>query len=69
MGLFWLYAAFHAPFRSAAILTTAIFCGGLVVGRIVSLFNEGLPAPLLTFYVVAELVLVPVAWWVYRLDE
>lgn len=69
LGLFWLYAAFHAPFRSAAILTTAIFCGGLVAGRIVSLFNEGLPAPLLTFYVVAELVLVPVAWWVYRLDE
>ena len=69
LGLFWLYAAFHAPFRNAAILTTAIFSGGLVAGRIVSLFNEGLPAPLLVFYIAAELLLAPVAWWVYRLDE
>jgi hypothetical protein len=69
LGLFWLYAAFHAPFRNAAILTTAIFSGGLVAGRIISLFSEGFPAPLLAFYIVAELLLAPVAWWVYRLDE
>ena len=69
LGLFWLYAAFHAPFRNAAILTTAIFSGGLVAGRIISLFSEGFPAPLLALYLVAELLLAPVAWWVYRLDE
>jgi hypothetical protein len=45
-----LYAAFHAPFRNVGVLTTAIFSGGLVAGRILSLFNEGQPAPLLVFY-------------------
>jgi hypothetical protein len=69
LGLFWLYSAFHAPYRNVAILTTAIFSGGLVSGRMLSLLNEGQPAPLLTFYVAAELLLVPVALWIYRLDD
>jgi len=54
LGLFWLYSAFSEKYRDAAILTTIIFSGGLVVGRIISYFNEGQPAPLLTFYIFAH---------------
>jgi uncharacterized membrane protein len=69
LGLFWLYAAFHAPFRNVGVLTTAIFSGGLVAGRILSLLNEGQPAPLLIFYVLAELTLAPLAYWIYKIED
>ena len=69
LGLFWLYAAFSDKFRNMAVLTTAIFSGGLVTGRIISYFAEGLPAPLLTFYIFAEFALVPIAIWIYRLED
>lgn len=66
LGLFWLYAAFHAPYRDAAVLTTVVFCAGLVSGRLVSLLLDGRPAPLLLLYVGMELALVPVGLWVLR---
>lgn len=69
LGLFWLYAAFHAPYRNVAVLTTAIFSGGLVAGRILSLALDGPPAPLLVFYIAAELALAPLAYWVYTRDD
>jgi len=69
LGIFWLYAAFNDKYRNAAVLTTAIFAGGLVLGRIVSLFAEGQPAPLLTFYVIVEFLLTPVAIWIFKLEE
>jgi hypothetical protein len=69
LGLFWLYSAFNEKYRNVAILTTMIFSGGLVTGRIISYFTEGQPAPLLTFYIVAEFALTPLAYWVFTLDE
>jgi hypothetical protein len=69
LGLFWLFAASSSKHRNTAVLTTVIFAAGLVSGRIVSLFADGLPSPLLVFYTVIELALVPVAYWVYRLPE
>jgi len=69
LGLFWLYAAFSDRYRNIAVLSTAIFSGGLVLGRILSLFAEGQPAPLLIFYVVAEFVLTPIALWIYSLED
>lgn len=68
-GLFWLYAAFHAQYRNAALLTVALFPAGLVIGRIVSLLLDGPPSPLLFFYMVAELVQAPLAWWAFRLRD
>jgi len=47
-------------------VTTALFSGGLVAGRLVSLVVDGRPSPLLMFYVLIELALVPVAIWVLR---
>ncbi|MGY6276999.1 DUF4345 domain-containing protein [Methylomonas sp. MgM2] len=69
LGIFWLYAAFNERYRNVAVLTTAIFAGGLVFGRILSLFIEGQPAPLLIFYIGAEFLLTPIALWIFYLDD
>ena len=69
LGLFWVYAAFNRPYRNAAILTAGLFAGGLALGRILSLATEGTPAPLLVFYLVAELALAPLAFWIFTLED
>ncbi|QGM96682.1 DUF4345 domain-containing protein [Methylocystis parvus] len=69
LGLFWLYAAFHDAYRNAAVLTTVIFCVGLVSGRLISLVIDGRPAPLLLLYVCMEFALVPIGLWVFRLED
>jgi hypothetical protein len=66
LGLFWLYAAFHQPYRDAAVLTTIVFCVGLVSGRLISLVVDGRPAPLLLLYVAMEFALVPIGLWVFK---
>lgn len=63
LGLFWLYCAFNVKFRDAGIIVLALFCGGLVAGRILSLLIDGLPSPILILYVFMELSLVPVCIW------
>jgi hypothetical protein len=68
-GLFWLFSALSNRHSSTAVLTTFIFAAGLVSGRIVSLVADGLPSPLLVGYTVAELAILPVAYWIYRLPE
>lgn len=65
LACFWLFAAFSKTHRDSAILTTMLFSGGLVTGRMLSFSIDGQPASLLIFYAVLELMLVPVAAWVY----
>jgi hypothetical protein len=69
LGLFWLYAAFSDKHKNTAVLTTIIFAGGLVTGRIVSFFADGPPSPLLIFYGVLEITLVPIAYWIFMQPE
>ena len=69
LGLFWLYAAFNDIYRNVAVLTTMIFAGGLVTGRIISLFSDGQPSGILMLYVVMEFALVPAAYWVFKLPN
>ena len=69
IGLFWLFSAFNDKHRNTAVLTTAIFAGGLVTGRLISLFADGWPSPILMVYIPLERSLVPVAVWVFRLPE
>jgi len=69
LGLFWLFSAFSENYRNTAVLTTMLFSGGLVLGRIFSLFADGDPSAILLIYLAMELVLVPVAYWVFRLPE
>ncbi len=65
MGLFWLYSAFNERLARTAVLTTIVFAGGLLAGRLFSIILDGLPSPLLVFYTALELALLPVALWVY----
>ena len=65
LGLFWLYAAFSDKHRNTAVLTTIIFAGGLVIGRIVSVIADGQPSPILMIYLVLEIMLIPVAYWIF----
>ena len=55
--------------RNPALLTTILFAGGLVCGRILSLFTDGIPSPLLLIYLVLELALIPFAIVIYRLPD
>jgi Domain of unknown function (DUF4345) len=66
LGLFWLYAAFKPEWHRVAVLTTIVFSGGLVVGRLLSVLVDGFPSPILIFYLVVELTLVPIAIWILR---
>jgi len=69
LGLFWLFSAFSDRYRNAAVLTTVVFSGGLVTGRLVSLFVDGQPSTILVIYIALELVPVPIGLWVFRLPE
>ena len=69
LACFWLFAAFSDTHRNSAVLTTIVFCGGLVTGRLMSFLIDGQPSPLLIFYAAIELLLVPIATWVYMRPE
>ena len=69
LGCFWLFSAFSDAHRNTAILTTIVFAGGLVIGRLVSFIVDGQPAPLLMIYAAMEFALVPVACWIYTRPE
>ena len=44
LGLLWLFSAFTDKHRNTAVLTTVIFAGGLVTGRLISLLADGRPS-------------------------
>lgn len=69
LGLFWLYCAFSDKYRDAGIIVLAVFCGGLVAGRILSVIVDGIPSPILILYIFLELSLVPICIWLLRRDE
>lgn len=69
LGAFWLFCALSDTNKNVAVLTTIVFAGGLVVGRLLSFAVDGLPSPLLIFYAALEFAVIPLAWWVYKLPE
>ncbi|RLA18489.1 MAG: DUF4345 domain-containing protein [Gammaproteobacteria bacterium] len=69
LGLFWLFAAFSDKYRNFAVLSIVLFAGGLVSGRIISLFTDGQPSGILLLYVLMEFAFVPIAYWVFKLPE
>ncbi|MGI9240733.1 MAG: DUF4345 domain-containing protein, partial [Verrucomicrobiales bacterium] len=60
LGGFWLFSAFSDKYRDAGIIVLAVFCGGLVTGRILSVLFDGMPSPIMWVYIAMELSLVPV---------
>ncbi|NRB72114.1 MAG: DUF4345 domain-containing protein [Xanthomonadales bacterium] len=69
LGLFWLWAAFSDRYRDMGLLTLCLFCGGLVVGRIISVLVDGLPSPILLVYIFIELSVIPLAIWLLRREH
>lgn len=69
LGVFWFCAAFSDTYRNMAVLTTMIFSGGLVSGRLISLVIDGQPSSILMVYIILEFIFVPVSYWVFRLPE
>ena len=69
LGVFWLCSAFSDKYRNTAVLTTIIFAAGLVIGRVFSFIMDGQPSPLLIVYGILEILLVPVAYWVFVRPE
>jgi hypothetical protein len=69
LGVFWLFSALSDTHKNVAILTTILFAGGLVAGRLLSFALDGLPSPLLIFYAALECAVIPLAWWIYRLPN
>ena len=69
LGVFWLVSAFNDRLRDPAILIVLLFAGGLFIGRMLSFAIDGQPAPLLIFYAGLELLVVPVAAWLYTRPE
>ena len=54
--LFWLFGAIKAELRQAALYSLVIFMLGLAAGRLLSIFIDGLPHPLLTTYLALEIL-------------
>ena len=69
LGLFWLYCAFSDKYRDAGVIVLAVFCGGLVAGRILSVVVDGVPSPILLVYIAMELGLVPVCLWLLKRES
>ncbi|MCP3871292.1 MAG: DUF4345 domain-containing protein [Gammaproteobacteria bacterium] len=69
LGLFWLYCAFNNKYRDAGIIIVALFCGGLVAGRVLSLILDGPPSPILMLYIFMELSMVPICIWILRRND
>lgn len=66
LGVFWLYCAFSEKMRDVGVIVLAIFCGGLVSGRILSILVDGMPSTILLVYTAMELALVPVCFFVLK---
>ncbi|MDD7909997.1 DUF4345 domain-containing protein [Pseudovibrio exalbescens] len=57
MIIFWLAGAVRADLRMPALWSVFVFVTGIALGRVLSLFLDGWPQPLLIFYLLAEIIL------------
>ena len=55
MIVFWILGATRESLRFSALCSVVVFMGGLAVGRLLSLFFDGIPGILLLIYLFLEL--------------
>ncbi|MFM1891791.1 MAG: hypothetical protein RLZ44_868 [Pseudomonadota bacterium] len=55
--LFWIAGAFKPKLQFAALWSLVVFMLGLAAGRILSLVLDGFPHPLLSVYLVLEVIM------------
>lgn len=69
-GLYFLWAAFQVSLRRAALRVSMLFLGGLVLGRVISLFADGITVnPWIWVFGMLEIVLFGVALWLGYSDS
>jgi uncharacterized protein DUF4345 len=57
MSTFCIIAAFTPEWRRVAVIWAVFFAYSLALGRILSLIVDGMPSPILLFYMAVELIL------------
>ena len=55
MVVFWILGANNESLRFPALCSVVVFMAGLALGRLISLVVDGIPAPLLTVYLLLEI--------------
>jgi len=63
MIAFWLAGSMLRAFRVPALWTIFVFVTGIALGRILSLWLDGWPGPLLVLYLFAEVGLAATSWF------
>lgn len=66
---FWIAGAMRPALRAPALWTLLLFMAGLAAGRILSVVVDGMPNPVLIFYLVVELVFAALAVRCLRLRQ
>jgi hypothetical protein len=56
MSTFCVIAAFTPEWRRVAVIWAVFFAYSLALGRILSLIVDGIPSPILLFYMAVELI-------------
>lgn len=64
--LFWVAGAFNPKLQVAALWSLMVFMLGLASGRVLSLFFDGFPHPLLFIYLVLEVIMGVIALFLIR---
>ena len=59
---FWLLGAANRRFRDPALMSLVVFMMGLATGRVASLIADGVPHPLLVFYMLLEFLFGYLGW-------
>ncbi|MEK7723974.1 MAG: DUF4345 domain-containing protein [Acidobacteriota bacterium] len=61
IGLFYVYCYLSSDYIRLGLILQALSFGGFVVGRLIGIIFDGIPKPLLIYFLIAELIMVIVA--------
>ena len=67
-ALYWLYCTRRGAYVQA-LRSQMVFLPGLIIGRIISLFIEGIPGFMLVFYLVGEIFFLVMNRWIASSQE
>ena len=62
-AVFWFLSAFHIELYFSAILSLILFMSGIAFGRIASIILDGLPDIIIVGYLIMELVLLSMGYF------
>ena len=67
MAIFWIAGSIRSEFRTAATLSNVFFMSGLAIGRIVSIFLDGMPSYIFLAGLIVEILLA--VWGIINLKN